>query len=498
MANIDDTGTTAPSPVPPDPRRWLALAVIAVGALIVSLDATIVTIALPSVQRGLHISVDNRQWVITAYGLAFGGLLLLGGRIADFVGRKRALVIGLLGFAVASALGGVAQNAPMLFSARALQGGFAALLAPAGLSLISVTFAAPTERAKAFAVYGGISAGGGAIGLVVGGVLTEYASWRWCLLVNVPISVLAALFALRLVKESKTEGNTRYDIPGVITATAGLVSLVYGFTKATVDGWGAPTTVGFLAAAVVLLTTFVIIEQRTTYPLLPMWIVVDWNRGCSFLLRFLAAMAMFGMFLFLTFDLQNTLHYSALKTGFAFLPFTIGIAVGAAVASKILPTVGPRVLLVGGMLAAAVACGWLTQIGVGSSFVTYILPAEIVIGTGFGLAFVPMSSAALIGVGSHNAGVASAALNMSQQVGGSLGTALLNTLYATAAASFLAAHANSADAVARSEVHGYTVGFWVSTAILAIAAVVALVFLRASKDQVPEPGRFPASVDTAF
>ncbi len=493
------SNATATGPLTaPDSRRWLALAVIAVGQLMVVLDGMVVTIALPSADRALHISVDNRQWIITAYGLAFGGLLLLGGRIADFVGRKRVFVIGLLGFAVASALGGIAQNAPMLFGARALQGAFAALLAPAGLSLISVTFVAPTERAKAFAVYGGISAGGGAVGLVIGGILTEYASWRWCLLINVPISILTAVFALRLVKESKTGGNTRYDIPGVIIATAGLVSLVYGFTKATVDGWGAPTTVGFLVAAVVLLTTFVVIEQRTTNPLLPMWIVVDWNRGCAFLLRFLAAMAMFGLFLFLTFDLQNTLHYSPLVTGVAFVPFAVANVMGAASASKILPIAGPRVVLVGGMLACALACGWLTQIEVGSSFTTYILPAEIVIGFGFGLAFVPMSSTALVGVGSHNAGVASATLNMSQQVGGSLGTALLNTLYATAAASYLATHANSVDAVARSQVHGYNVGFWVCTVILSIAAVVALLFVRASKDELTEAGTIPAAVDTAF
>jgi len=497
MANIDDTAT-APSAAPPDPRRWRALAVIAVGQLIVSLDATVVTIALPWAQRGLHISVENRQWVVTAYTLAFGGLLLLGGRIADFMGRKRMLVVGLIGFAVASAVGGAAQSAAMLFIARAFQGGFAALLAPAGLALITVTFVKPAERAKAFGVYGGISAGGAAIGLVAGGVLTEYASWRWCLLVNVPIALLAALFALRLVKESKSEGATHYDVPGVITATAGLVALVYGFTKATVDGWGAPTTVGFLVAAVVLLGTFVVIEQRTIYPLLPLWIVVDWNRGCAFLLRFLAAMAMFGMFLFLTFDLQTTLHYSPLVTGFAFVPFNIGILVGAATASRVLPTVGARKLMVGGMLAAAVACGWLTQIGVSTSFEAYILPAEIVIGTGFGLAFVPMNSTALIGVGPHDAGVASATLNMSQQVGGSLGTALLNTLYATAAASFLAAHAGSVDAVARSQVHGYTVGFWVSAIVLAIAAVVAFVFTGLAKAPMSGADGRRTAVDTVF
>ncbi|HEX3946271.1 MAG TPA: MFS transporter [Acidimicrobiales bacterium] len=483
----DSVAGNPPDSAEPDPRRWLALAVIAVAQLMVVLDASIVTIALPSAQRALHISVDNRQWVVTAYTLAFGGLLLLGGRIADFMGRKRMFVIGLLGFAAASALGGAAQDSAMLFGARALQGAFAALMAPAALSLITVTFTKPAERAKAFGVYGAIAGGGAANGLIAGGVLTQYATWRWCLLVNIPISILAAGFAVRLVKESRAEGNTRYDIPGAVAATLGLVSLVYGFTKATTDGWGSPTTLGFLVAAVLLLGIFVLIEQRTTHPLLPMRVVLDRNRGGAYLLSFLAPMAMLGMFLFLTFYFQGTLHYSALKSGFAFLPFSAGIILGAGVASKLLPKVGPRVLLVGGMVAAAVGCGLLTQIGVDSSFVVHILPTEIIMSVGLGLAFVPMSSTALIGVSPHDAGVASAALNMNQQVGGSLGTALLNTIYATAAAGFIAAHGHSVATVAEAQVHGYTVGFWISTALLAAAALVALVFIRASKDQLPDP-----------
>ncbi len=478
---------TESPPDTPDPRRWLALAVIAVAQLMVVLDASIVTIALPSAQHALHISTDNRQWVITAYTLSFGGLLLLGGRIADFMGRKRMFVVGLLGFAAASALGGVAQDAAMLFGARALQGAFAALMAPAALSLITVTFTEPKERAKAFGVYGGIAGGGAAIGLIAGGVLTQYASWRWCLLVNVPISVLAAVFALRLVRESRATGNTKYDIPGVVAATAGLVSLVYGFTKATTDGWSSPVTLAYLIAAVVLLGVFVVIERRTTHPLLPMRVVLDRNRGGSFILSFLAPMAMFGMFLFLTFYFQGTLHYSALKTGFAFLPFSAGIILGAGLASRYLPKIGPRPLLVGGMVAAALGLAWLTQIGVDTSFAAHILPAEIVMSIGLGLVFVPMSSTALIGVSPHDAGVASAALNMNQQVGGSLGTALLNTLYASAAASYIAAHGHSLAVAAQAQVHGYVVGFWVSTGLLVVAAVVALLFISASRDQLPDP-----------
>src|SRR4051794_390644 len=281
--------TTSDASTPPDislksPKsKWLALAVIAVSQLLIVLDATIVNIALPTAQADLHISDADRQWMITAYTLAFGGLLLLGGRIADFTGRKRAFIIGLLGFAVASALGGLAQNAETLFAARALQGAFGALMAPAALSLLTVTFTEAKERARAFGVYGAIAGGGGAIGLLMGGVLTEYASWRWTLLVSTPIAVVAALAAVRFVGESKAEGNTRYDLPGALTSTLGLVSLVYGFTKAAGDGWGSPTTIGFLVAAGVLLVSFVVIELRSSHPLLPMRVVLDRNRGGSYL-----------------------------------------------------------------------------------------------------------------------------------------------------------------------------------------------------------------------
>ncbi|HVX21586.1 MAG TPA: MFS transporter [Acidimicrobiales bacterium] len=487
MTDRSNALTGSPPDTTPDPRRWLALAVIAVAQLMVVLDASIVTIALPSAQRALHISVDNRQWVITAYTLAFGGLLLLGGRIADYMGRKRMFVIGLLGFAAASALGGVAQNAAMLFGARALQGGFAALMAPAALSLVTVTFTEPKERAKAFGVYGGIAGGGAAIGLIAGGVLTQYADWRWCLLVNVPVAIVTAVFATRLVRESRAHGNTRYDIPGAIAATAGLVSLVYGFTKASTDGWGSPVTLAFLVAAVALLALFVVIEQRSANPLLPIRVVLDRNRGGAFLVSFLAPMAMMGMFLFMTFYFQGTLGYSALKSGFAFLPFSAGIIVGAALASRILPRIGPRPLLVGGLVAAAIGCGLLTRIGVDSSFAAAVLPTEVIMSVGLGLCFVPMSSTALIGVNPHDAGVASATLNMSQQVGGSLGTALLNTIYATAVSSFIVAHGHSAAVLAEAPVHGYTIGFWVSTALLAASALVALMFIRARRDQLGDP-----------
>ncbi len=299
-----------------DPRRWLALTVIAIAQLMVVLDATVVNIALPSAQQALHISDANRQWIVTAYTLAFGGLLLLGGRVADYMGRKRAFLIGLIGFAGASALGGAANGAVMLFMARGLQGAFGALLAPAALSLLTTTFTEARERAKAFGVFGAISGGGAAIGLISGGLLTEYLNWRWCLFVNIPVAVIAFVAALPIVRESKAEGNTRYDVPGAVLSTLGLVSLVYGFTKAATEPnhWAAGATLLFLGLAVVLLTAFVVWETRTANPLLPMRVLLHRNRGGAYLTSILLGSGMLGMFLFMTYYLQQTLHYTALQT----------------------------------------------------------------------------------------------------------------------------------------------------------------------------------------
>lgn len=484
MSSLLDAPSSASDLNGPDPKRWLALGIVAVAQLMVVLDASIVTIALPSAQHGLHISTGNRQWVITAYTLAFGGLLLLGGRIADYIGRKRAFIIGLIGFAAASALGGVAVSSGMLFGARALQGAFAALLAPAALSLITVTFTEVKERATAFGVYGAISGGGAAIGLILGGVLTEFASWRWCLLVNVPIAIVTALAAIPVVRESRAHGNTSYDIPGALTITLGLVSLVYGFSKAEQDGWASTPTVAFLLIAVALLVTFVIIELRSKNPLLPMRIILERTRGGSYLASFLTGAGLMGMFLFLTYYFQGSLHYSALKSGFAFLPFSAGIIVAAGVASKILPKVGPRWIMVVGLGVASLGMFWLTQIGVRTSFAAHVLPAEILISLGMGLAFVALSSTALHGVGDHDAGVASAMVNTTQQVGGSLGTALLNTLAASATVAYIGSHVPGAATVAAGQVHGYSVGALVGGIILAVAAVAALVLVEGGKHDV--------------
>jgi EmrB/QacA subfamily drug resistance transporter len=446
----------------------------------VVLDATVVNIALPSAQLALHISDADRQWIITAYTLTFGGLLLLGGRIADYFGRRRAFLIGLLGFAAASALGGAATNAGMLFAARGLQGAFGALLAPAALSLLTVTFTEPKERAKAFGVFGAISGGGAAIGLIAGGLLTEYANWRWCLLVNIPVALFAFAAALPLVRESRADGDTRYDIPGAVLATGGLTALVYGFTKAATeaDHWRSVTTITWLVVAGVLLAGFVWRETHTANPLLPMRVVLDRNRGVSYLVSILIGSGMMGMFLFMTYYLQLTLGYSALRSGVAYLPFSGGIVVAAIIASQLLPKVGPRVLMsIGGVLATA-AMVWLTQLDLNSSYVTHILPSFVAMSVGMGMMFVPLSSTALSGVGNHDAGVASALVNTTQQVGGSLGTALLNTIFTTAVASYATTHGVGPAAMAGGAIHGYNVAFRRSVPAGCRRVVLVVPFIR--------------------
>lgn len=494
MTTPDETPATEPTATqtspPVDDKRWLGLAVIAIAQLMVVLDASIVNIALPSAQRDLGISDADRQWVVTAYTLTFGGLLLLGGRIADYVGRKTTFIIGLVGFALASALGGVAANQEMLFAARGLQGAFAALLAPSALALITVTFVEPHERAKAFGVYGAIAGGGAAIGLVVGGILTEYFSWRWCLLVNVPVAIIAVLLAIPFIRQSRAEGDRRYDLPGAITVTLGLVSLVYGFTKAEVS-WTSTETLVYIGAGVLLLALFVLIEVKSSHPLLPMRVLLDRNRGGSFITSLLVGVAIFGMFLFLTYYMQGTLGFSALTSGFAFLPFSAGVILSAGLASKLLPIFGPRPVMSGGLVLATLGMGWLTQLGVDTSYVTHVLPSEILLSVGMGLVFVPLSSTALTGVGPHDAGVASAMVNTTQQVGGSLGTALLNTIVASTTAAFIAA--NGVTSVAEAQVAGYTEAFKWAAIILLVGLIVTVTMINA-KPQPKQAGDVPVHV----
>ncbi len=410
-----------------DPGRWKALIFIALAQLMVVLDATIVNIALPSAQQDLGISDGNRQWVITAYALAFGGLLLFGGRIADLWGRKRTFVTGLIGFAAASALGGAATGEAMMLGARALQGAFGALLAPAALSLLAVTFTDAKERAKAFGIYGAIAGGGGAVGLILGGFLTEYLNWRWTFFVNIPFAVVAAVGAYLVVREPAAGRNrSPLDIPGVVLSTLGLVALVYGFTRAESAGWGDTGTIALFVGSGVLLILFVLTEYLVKSPLLPLRVVTDRNRGGVYLSLGLAVIAMFGLFLFLTYYLQVVKGYSPVKTGFAFLPMIVGMIVGSTqIGTRLMTRVPPRLLMAPGFLTAGVGMLLLTQLEIGTSYAGLILPAQLLLGLGMGTAFMPAMSLATLGVDPRDAGVASAMVNTSQQVGGAIGTALL-------------------------------------------------------------------------
>ena len=469
-------------------RRWAILAILGIAQLMVVLDATIVNIALPSAQKALHFSNDNRQWIVTAYSLAFGSLLLLGGKLSDVFGRKWTFIAGLAGFAIASGIGGASQSFAMLTAARAAQGAFGALLAPAALSLLTTTFTETSERNRAFGVYGAIAGSGASVGLLIGGILTQYLSWRFCMYVNLVFAVVAISGALALLHNQAPAVKPKIDIPGALTVFGGLFALVYGFNHAQTTSWGDPVTVAVLATGVVLLVVFVAIERRVRSPLLPLRVVLDRNRGASYLSVGLAFAAMFGVFLFLTYYLQQTRGYSPVKTGLAFLPLTAVVMVTAVTATtRLRGRFGPRTLVVVGLLCGAGAMLILTGLGVSSSYLTAILPALVLTGVGLGLVFATSINSATLGVEPRDAGVASATVNASQQIGGSLGTALLSTIAASAATSFLTGGARPTPAlVAQAAVHGYTTAFAVSAAIFAIAAVIAgLLYEGKAKQPAP-------------
>jgi len=460
-------------------RRWLILAVVGVAQLMVVLDATIVNIALPSAQAELGFSDDARQWVVTAYALAFGSLLLLGGRLSDLFGRKRAFLAGATGFALASALGGAAGSFAMLVTARAVQGVFAALLAPAALSVVSRTFTDPHERGKAFGVYGAIAGGGGAAGLLLGGVLTEYASWRACLYVNLGFALPAALAGLALLRTEAAAPRPRIDVPGVATASAGLFALVYGFSKAETAGWGATITLSCLAAGAALLVAFVLVERRVAGPLLPLRVVLDRDRGGAYLAVAMCGAGMFGVFVFLTYYLQQTLDFSPVEAGAAFLPMTACLVVAAGLAGRALtPRIGPKPVIAVGMLLAATGMIMITGLGVGSSYAPDVLPALCVLGLGMGLTMATAMGTATLGVRAADAGVASAMVNTGQQVGGSIGTAVLSTLASTAATDYVHGKVPSDAVLAQAAVHGYTTAFWISAGIFAAGAILAGALVR--------------------
>ena len=401
-------------------RRWWILSVVGLAQLMVVLDATIVNIALPSAQRALGFSNADRQWVVTAYSLAFGGLLLLGGRLSDLVGRRRMLIIGLIGFAAASALGGAATSFAVLVIARGTQGAFGAMLAPAALSTLTVTFTDPAERGRAFGVYGAIAGGGGAVGLLLGGVLTEYLSWRWCLYVNVVLAVIAVTGAVRLLASHPRDPDVHIDWPGTVLVVAGLVAIVYGLSEADTKGWGAPVTLALLFAGVVLLAAFVLVERRVSHPLLPLRIILNRFRGGAYLAIGLSAIGVFGIFLFLTYYLQLTLAYSPVKSGLAFLPMIAAIIVASTTSSGVLmPRFGPRPLIPAGLLLAAGGLALMaSELGLHTSYLDWILPALLLVGAGLGLVFGCALNTATYGAGAADAGVASALVNTNQQVGG--------------------------------------------------------------------------------
>jgi EmrB/QacA subfamily drug resistance transporter len=474
----------------PDPRRWMILVVIAVAQLMVVLDATVMNIALPSAQADLHFSNVDRQWVVTAYSLSFGSLLLFGGRLADLVGRRLMFIVGLAGFAVASAVGGASVNFAMLVTARACQGVFGAMLAPAALSLLATTFTDPKERGKAFGIYGSVAAGGGAVGLLLGGALTSYLSWRWCLYINLIFAGAAIIGALAFLHSRSGPRQAELDVPGVVLVSAGVFCLVFGFSNAATHGWSTPSTYLFLLAGAVLLAGFAFWMSRAKSPLMPPRVVLDRNRGAAYLGILIAGAGMFGIFLFVTYYLQDTLHYSPVITGAAFLPMVACIAIGSNLSNIVLmPRIGPKPLIAAGLTLAAVGMTLFTRIGVHSGYAGTVLPALLVTGLGMGLMFSTAFNTGTYGVSPRDAGVASAMVNTGQQLGGSIGTSLLNTIFASAAAGYVASHlaprpgarpsaALVQEVQSAAVVHGYVVAFWWVAGIFLFGAVVCGSLMR--------------------
>ncbi len=468
--------------------RWWVLAVLGVAQLMVVLDATVVNIALPAAQLDLGFGDADRQWVVTGYALAFGSLLLLGGRLSDLFGRRNTFIVGLIGFAVASALGGAATSFEMLVAARVGQGVFGALLAPAALSLLTVTFTEPAERAKAFGIFGAVAGTGGALGLLLGGMLTEWASWRWVMFVNLLFAAVALVGAVALLAKHTVTQRPELDIPGTAVVTAALFGIVYGFSHAETTSWTNPVTLAFLLGGAALLAVFVVVETKVAHPLLPMRILLDRTRGGSYMTVFVMGIGMFAIFLFLTYYLQLSLGYTPITTGLAFLPMVAAMIVSSTTTpSLILPRVGPKVVVTAGFLIAAAGMGWLTSIGLDTAYVTHVLPALILMGLGLGGAMSTAFQGATSAVQHEDAGVASAMINTSQQVGGSIGTALLSTIAASAASDYLASRPTDPTALAQAQIESYTTSFWWATAIFVIGAALAAVLLP-NKAPVPAEG----------
>jgi len=465
----------------PDPgrRRWLILAVIGVAQLMVVLDATIVNIALPSAQRALGFSVTERQWVITAYALAFGSLLVVGGRLSDLLGRKRTFIAGLIGFAAASAAGGAAPDFAALVAARAVQGAFGALLAPSALALLATTFTDPRERGKALGIFTAIAGGGGAIGLILGGILTQYLSWRWCLYVNVIFAAVALAGAVPLITSQPRNPGATLDVPGSLLAVGGLAGIVYGCSQAAGSGWHSAAVIGPIAAGAVLLAVFVPVERRVARPLVPLGIIANRTRGTAYLGALIAGIGLIGTFLLVTYYLQGILGFTPLRAGLAFLPFIAGVVVAANFVSNVgLARFGPKIIVPAGMILAAMAAAWLTGTGVHSGYGTRVAPALVLIGLGVGCIVTTAFGLGPAGARPADSGVAAALVNSSNQIGGSLGAALLNTIAASAAAAYLARNAPRVSPQA-AIVHGDVIAFTFLVVLFGAGAVItALLYPR--------------------
>jgi len=468
--------------------RWWSLAVLALTQLVVVLDATIVTIALPQAQIELGLTDFQRQWVVTAYVLVFGALLLLGGRVADYWGRKRAFMVGMIGFGAASAWGGLAQTGTELVVARGLQGLFAALLAPAALALLTVTFSSGRDRNTAFAVFGIIGGTGAAIGLLLGGALTEFTSWRWCLLVNVIFVIVGLIGGVLFLKESKADGDNRYDVWGAITVAAGLGSLVYGFSLAE-EGWGTPSTIGFLALGAGLLALFIWIESRVAQPLLPLRVILHRVRGAAFLIQAIVGSVLIGATLYLTFHFQIVMGMEPLVAGVANVAMTVVILIIVPILTKQLPAIGPRPLMIAGPLVAAAGLFYLSFVTPDGNYFAQVLPALVLLGAGLAAIFVTLQNLALTGVAPHDAGAASATVNAATQIGGSIGISVFTALYASAVDGSVADGSDQFTAFT----DGYSVVFIGAAITMVAASLIAIFMIRGKKaDLLPSGDHAPA------
>jgi EmrB/QacA subfamily drug resistance transporter len=467
--------------VPRVSNRWIVLVIACLAQFMVVLDATIVNVALPSIQRGLHFAPANLQWVVNAYTLVFGGFLMLGGRAADLLGRRRLFIGGIVLFSLASLLNGLAVSSTMLIVGRGLQGLGAALVSPAALSIITTTFTDHTERTRALGVWSAIAAGGSAVGLLLGGVLTTLVSWPWIFIVNVPVGVLTVALALRFVAESRAEGTRRsFDLGGAFTVTGGLVLIVFGIVKAQAWGWGAGRTLAVLGAGVALLVAFVAIEARAKAPLMRLSILRVRSLAVGDSAMLLVASGMFGMFFFVSLYVQDVLGYSALRAGLAFLPATGGIMLGAGLSQQLVNRFGPRAVAVPGVLLAAIGMLLMVQLPVHGSYAGNLLPALIPLSVGMGLTFVPVTLLGNGGVTGQDAGLASGLFNTAQQVGGALGLAILSTLAAghTQAIVHGLGHAATPAKLIGATVSGYHLAFLVAAAMLIGAGVLLVGLIR--------------------